>query len=50
MSAESSPAVQLSDADMDALVDALRRAGRPFPLAELVTVLQDIWRRRRESR
>jgi hypothetical protein len=47
MSAEPTT-VQISEADIDALVEHMRRAGRPFTLDELVTVLQELWRRRRE--
>ena len=48
MGAEPTANVQISEADVDALVEHMRRAGRPFTLTELVNILQELWRRRRE--
>jgi hypothetical protein len=42
--------VSMSDADVDALVEHIRRAGRPFTTEELAQVLVEIWRRRRTGR
>jgi hypothetical protein len=42
--------VTISDADVDALIDHIRRAGRPFTTEELAQVLIEIWRRRRTGR
>lgn len=42
--------VTISEADVDALIDQLRRAGRPFTTDELAQALLEIWRRRRTGR
>jgi hypothetical protein len=42
--------VTISDADIDALIDHVRRAGRPFTTEELAKALMEIWRRRRTGR
>jgi hypothetical protein len=47
---EATTAIRIHDADVDALVEHMRRAGRPFTLDELVEVLQELWRRRRANR
>jgi hypothetical protein len=39
--------VRITDADVDDLVDYVRRLGRPVTLDELVQALREIWRRRR---
>jgi hypothetical protein len=49
MSAEAT-SVTISDADVDALIEYMRRAGRPFTTEELAQVLIEIWRRRRMVR
>lgn len=49
MSAEPVP-VTISEADIDALIDHMRRAGRPFTAEDLASVLLEIWRRRRSGR
>jgi hypothetical protein len=49
MSADPTP-VPISEADIDALIDHLRRSGRPFTTEELASVLLEIWRRRRSGR
>jgi hypothetical protein len=50
MSAEANETIRISEAQIDALADQMRRAGRPFTLDELVEALQEIWRRQREGR
>ncbi len=50
MSAETAEPIRISEAQVDALVDHIRRAGRPFTLDELVEVLQALWQRQRERR
>jgi hypothetical protein len=49
MSAEPVP-VTISEADIDALIDHLRRSGRPFTTEEMANILLEVWRRRRSGR
>lgn len=50
MGAETRGTVRISEAQVDALVDQMRRAGRPLTLDEMVAALQELWRRQREGR
>jgi hypothetical protein len=50
MSVQATEPVRIGDADIDALVDHLRRAGRPYTLEELVNLLRELWQRRRATR
>ena len=51
MSAEPTPTpIQISDIDLDLLVEHMRRTNRPFRAEELAQHLQEVWRRRREGR